>query len=77
MQVGRGTILHTCKESKCSSRKSIFSCSYSVQLIIHSVADRFIVYVEVLSFTPECEENMKTKLRMTFEELEAVEKFYK
>nr|XP_051195114.1 protein FAR1-RELATED SEQUENCE 5-like [Lolium perenne] len=29
------------------------------------------------SFTPECEDNLKPKLGMTFEGLEAVEKFYK
>uniref|UniRef100_A0ACD5Z9K2 Uncharacterized protein n=1 Tax=Avena sativa TaxID=4498 RepID=A0ACD5Z9K2_AVESA len=29
------------------------------------------------SFTPECEENLKPKLGMTFEGLETVEKFYK
>nr|XP_020162660.3 protein FAR1-RELATED SEQUENCE 5-like [Aegilops tauschii subsp. strangulata] len=30
-----------------------------------------------LSFTPECEENLKPKVGMTFQGLEAVEKFYK
>ena len=30
-----------------------------------------------LSFTPECDENFKPKVGMTFEGLEAVEKFYK
>ena len=29
------------------------------------------------SFTPDCEENLKPKVGMTFEGLEAVEKFYK
>jgi hypothetical protein len=29
------------------------------------------------AFTPECEENLKPKLGMTFQGLEAVEKFYK
>ena len=29
------------------------------------------------SFTPECEENLKPNLGMTFEGLEAVEKFFK
>jgi hypothetical protein len=33
--------------------------------------------LKVSAFTLECEKNLKPKLGMTFEGLEAVEKFYK
>ena len=33
--------------------------------------------LQFLSFTPECDENLKPKVGMTFEGLEGVEKFYK
>ena len=33
--------------------------------------------LQFLSFTPECDENLKPKVGMAFEGLEAVEKFYK
>ena len=40
------------------------------------LTDSFFIF-KCLYFTPQCEENLKPKLGMTFEELEAVEKFYK
>ena len=36
-----------------------------------------ILMLQCSSFTPECDENLKPKVGMTFEGLEGVEKFYK
>jgi hypothetical protein len=48
-----------------------------IQLTIHDGAYWFIFMLKCSSFTPECEENLKPKLGMIFEGLEAVENFYK
>ena len=37
----------------------------------------FFLTLQCTSFTPECDEHLKPKVGMTFEGLEAVEKFYK